>query len=143
MKSFLRGIWQIFICDIFFWQGLSDEIHTVVKQSLISLEKILLVLLDHRTDWFYEDDICIQPNSSDLDDLPIEYKCITSPIQLLEDILDQLPLVFENKYWVIQNKYCHFIATMNYDALEKVLGQDKELVYKVSNRSRIKYHSNH
>lgn len=73
----------------------------------------------------------MQPKSSDLDNIPIEYKCISSPTQLLEELLDRLPLVFENKYWVIQNKYCHFIATINYDALETIFGRDKGLVYKV------------
>lgn len=116
----------------FFWQGLTDEIHTVVKQSLVSLERIFSVLLDHRPDWFYEGDICMQPAPSDLDDIPIEYKCISSPTQLLEQLLERLSLVFENKYWVIQNKYCHFIATINYDALDIIFGMDKGLVYKVS-----------
>lgn len=115
-------------------QGLTDEIHTVVKQSLISLEKILSVLLDHRADWFYSADIYVQPTLNDVedDDTPlIECKRITSPIQLLEEIFERLPLVFENKYWVIQNRYCHFVAAINYDAIEKIFGHDKVLTYKV------------
>lgn len=114
------------------FQGLNDEIHTVVKQSLVSLEKILLVLLDHRPDWFYDENICLQPRNTNLNDTSIEYMCINSPTQLLQDILEKLTLVFDNKYWVIQNKYCHFIATINYDALHQIVGQDKAHVYKVA-----------
>lgn len=112
-------------------QGLSDEIHTVVKQSLVSLEKILSILLDHRSSWFCEGDSCLQPIITCTEDCPIEYSRVASAISLLEEILDKLPLVFENKYWVIQNKYCHFVATINYDALENIFGQVKGHVYKV------------
>lgn len=114
------------------FQGLNDEIHTVVKQSLVSLEKILVVLLDHRPDWFYGENMCLQPRNTELNDIPIEFMCIELPTQLLQDILEKLPLVFENKYWVIQNKYCHFIATIKYDALDEIFGQDKGHVYKVT-----------
>lgn len=111
-------------------QGLRDEIHTVVKQSLVSLEKICSVLLDHRTDWFYKGDICMQPILCD--DTPlIESACIESPIQLLQHVFDKLALVFENRYWIVQNKYCHFVATINYNALEQIFGRDKAMVYKV------------
>lgn len=93
------------------------------------------MLLDHRTDWFFSGDIYVQPTTlSDIevDDIPIiECKRITSPIQLLEEIFKRLPLVFENKYWVIQNRYCHFVAAINYDAIEKIFGCDKALTYKV------------
>lgn len=113
-------------------QGLSDEIHTVVKQSLISLEKILTVLLDFRPQWFYKNgDIFMQPMTSDLDQLPMECGELLSPIRLFEEILEKLSLVFENKYWVVQNKYCHFVATINYNAIDKIVGQDKGLLYKV------------
>lgn len=111
-------------------QGLSDEIHTVVKQSLISLEKILSTLLDHRSSWFYEGNICLQPIVTCTEDLPIAFD-IPNTISLLEEILDKLSLVFENKYWVIQNKYCQFVASINYDALDDVFGRDKGQVYKV------------
>lgn len=74
----------------------------------------------------------MQPIISHTDDLSIEFCSIASPISLLTEILDKLTLVFENKYWVIQNKYCHFVATINYDALETIFGQDKGQAYKVS-----------
>lgn len=73
----------------------------------------------------------MQPIISFSEDLPIEYCSIASPISLLEEILDKLSLVFENKYWVIQNKYCHFVATINYDAFENIFGRDKGQAYKV------------
>lgn len=97
------------------------------------MEKILSVLLDHRSDWFYSGEVYVQPSLNDIeDDAPtIECKCITSPIQLLEDIFEQLPLVFENKYWVLQNRYCHFIATINYSAVERIFGHDKAQTHKV------------
>lgn len=73
----------------------------------------------------------MQPSINCDETTPIQYQCIRSPIELLEEILDTLPLVFKNKYWVIQNKYCHFIASINYDAIEKIIGCDKGQVYKV------------
>ncbi|XP_031632927.1 huntingtin [Contarinia nasturtii] len=111
-------------------KGLSDEIHTVVKQSLVSLEKFFSILLDHRSSWFYRGDACMQPIVTCTEDFPIEYCHISTSISLLEEILDKLPLVFENKYWVIQNKYCRFIATINYDAIEEIFGLDKGREYK-------------
>lgn len=73
----------------------------------------------------------MQPIVACTDDFPIEYCNIMSSISLLEEILDKLPLVFENKYWVIQNKYCRFVATINYQALEEIFGLDKGREYKV------------
>lgn len=115
------------------FQGLTDDIHTVVKQSLISLEKILSILLDHRFDWFYSGDVYVQPTFNDMDDdTPrIECKHQISPIQLLDEIFEQLSLVFENRYWVVQNRYCHFIAAIDYNAIENVFGRDKAQTYKV------------
>lgn len=113
-------------------QGLSDEIHTVVKQSLISVEKLFSILLDHRSQWFFKGDICMQPIVNQIDDLPIECSRFSSPISLLNCILDKLLIVFENKYWVIQNKYSHFVAIINYDALDNILGEDKGQAYRVS-----------
>lgn len=94
----------------------------------------MAVLLDHRFDWYFSGDIYAQPTSYDMEDgTPIiECKCLTLPIQLLEEIFEQLPLVFENRYWVIQNRYCHFVATINYNAVEKIFGRDKALTYKVT-----------
>lgn len=113
-------------------QGLSDDIHTVVKQSLVSVEKLFSILLDHRSQWFYKGDICMQPIVNQIDDLPIECSHFSSPISLLKCILDKLLVVFENKYWVIQNKYSHFVATINYDALDDIFGADKGQAYRVS-----------
>lgn len=132
VKKFAKNSLRFFISQID--QGLTDEIHTVVKQSLISLEKILCVLLDHRSDWFYSGDIFVQPtlNDSEDADIPmIDCRRTISSIQLLEEILEQLPSVFENKYWVIQNRYCHFVAAIDYDAIQKIFGHDKALTYKV------------
>lgn len=74
----------------------------------------------------------MQPIVGDIDCLPTEYNQILSPIQLFEEILEKLSLVFENKYWVVQNKYCRFIATINYSAVEEIIGRDKGLVFKVT-----------
>lgn len=97
------------------------------------MEKILSVLLDHRYDWFYSGDVYEQPSTDHMDDdtPQIQCKCIISPIQLLEEILEQLSLVFENRYWVVQNRYCHFIAAIDYNAVEKIFGHDKTQTYKV------------
>lgn len=96
--------------------------------------------MDHRSDWFYSGDIYVQPTLNDVeDDTPIiECKHITTPIQLLEEIFEQLPLVFENRYWVLQNKYCHFIASINFNAIEKIFGHDKAQTYKVIGSTKTK-----
>lgn len=123
---------------VFILQGLSDDIHTVVKQSLVSVEKLFSILLDHRSQWFYKGDICMQPIVNQIDDLPIECSRFDSPTSLLKNILDKLPVVFNNKYWVIQNKYSHFVAIINYDSLEDIFGQDKGRAYKVNQHLSMK-----
>lgn len=90
------------------------------------------MLLDFRPQWFYKNgDIFKQTIASDLDQLPMDCGKLLSPIQLFEEILEKLSLVFENKYWVVQNKYCHFVATINYNAIDQIVGQDKGQLYKV------------
>lgn len=118
-------------------QGLTDDIHTVVKQSLISFEKILTVLLDFRPHWFYKNAVFMQPIASDVDCLPTDCGELLTPIQLFEEILEKLSLVFENKYWVVQNKYCRFVATINYNAVYEIVGIDKGEVYKVHRRFKL------
>lgn len=111
---------------------MSDDIHTVVKQSLISFEKILSILLDHQSQWFYKRDSYMELTIQFPEDLPIEYEHFESPVHVLEQIFEKLNLVSENKYWLIRNKYCQLVATINYDALEETLGHDKAHVIKVN-----------
>lgn len=87
--------------------------------------------MDFRPKWFYKNEVFMQPIASDVDRLPSECSQILSPIQLFDEILTKLSLVYENKYWVVQNKYCRFVATINYDAVDEIIGRDKGQVYKV------------
>lgn len=114
-------------------QGLTDEIHSVVKQSLSSFEKILSILLDHHADWFYPKvNPMQQHNSAQSLELSLDFLDIKCPLQLLHAIFDRILLVFDNKYWVVQNKYCRFVAVINYDSLCDIIGRDQSDVYKVS-----------
>lgn len=114
-------------------QGLTDEIHSVVKQSLSSFEKILSILLDHHADWFHPKiNPMQQQNTSQSNELSLDFIDIKCSLQLLHAILDRISLVFDNKYWVVQNKYCRFVAVINYDSLCDIIGCDQSDVYKVS-----------
>lgn len=115
----------------FKFQGLSDNIHSVVKQSLSSLEKIVSILLDHRIDWFLSFTNSISPAYRPPAELSLDCIAFNDAIQLLHRIFDTILLVFDNKYWVVQNKYCRFIATINYGALNQIIGCDSTDAYKV------------
>lgn len=103
----------------------------MVKQSLSSIEKVLSILLDHRIDWFLTRKNLISPSHRPPAELSLECIEYNDAIQLLHRILDTILLVFDNKYWVVQNKYCRFIATINYGALNEIIGCDSTDAYKV------------
>ncbi|CAO1418775.1 unnamed protein product [Diamesa serratosioi] len=78
-------------------KGLEDDIHTVVKQSLVALEMCLNHLL-----------------------------LVTNRVQLL---MDKLLMVFHNKYWLVQNKYCDVITKIDFNVLREVMNYEKVEVY--------------
>lgn len=47
-------------------------------------------------------------------------------------VLEQLQLVFANKYWVVQCKYSELIARLNYAEIEWHVGEDERHVIEVS-----------
>lgn len=119
-------------------QGLTDNIHSVVKQSLTSLEKVLSTLLVSRKDWFasYKSPIGLAPaQPPPPPELSLDCAHFADAHQLLHKIFSTILLVFDNKYWVVQNKYCRFIATIDYRALGEVIGLDAAEAYEVSEPS--------
>lgn len=83
-------------------QGLRDESHTVVKQTLTAVEGSINLLLSvmGRTE--------------------------------IRKLLDQLLLVFCNKYWLVQCKYCDVIKEIDLMLLREELGADGAEIYEVT-----------
>lgn len=127
--AFFDKNFEIFFASL---QGLFDDIHTVVKQSLVSLERILSCLLDHQLCWFSQLNPYSKSEAINKQKLSIEFEDIDFPIQLLEKILQIVLLVNENKYWLVQNKYCQLIATIDFESLYAIVGPDQGLSYKVN-----------
>lgn len=101
-----------------------------------SLEKVLSILLDHRKDWFLSRINSIGAAKRPPSTLTLECIAFDGPIQLLHKIFDTLLLVFDNKYWVVQKRYCRFIATIDYGALSEIIGCDSTEAYRVSEKKK-------
>ena len=82
-------------------KGLRDESHTVVKQTLSAFESSINLLIS-----------------------------VMETTQVKE-LLDQLLLVFCNKYWLVQCKYCDVIKEIDLFLLRDVLGADGSEIYEV------------
>lgn len=85
-------------------KGLNDEIHTVVKQTLTAVEDSINLLMSVM-------------GSTDV-------------VQLIDTLL----LVFCNKYWLVQCKYCDVIVKIDLNLLRDSVGADVAEVYEVSSR---------
>lgn len=110
--------------------GLSDRVHTVVKQSLVSLERVLTVLLDHRQHWFSQKEESVSSSEEMSSIVKIDFNNRRRST-MLELIFENLLSVFENKYWVVQNKYCRFVTALNFDAINAIIGDEKGDEFKV------------
>lgn len=75
-------------------EGFFDEIHTVVNKSLCVLEHIFPYILEI-----------------------ISEKQVTN-------LLDNVSYVFDNKYWLVQSKYCDVISSLNYQRIKSKLGDN-------------------
>lgn len=82
-------------------KGLGDEIHTVVKQTLMAVEESINLLISVM-------------NQADI-----------------QKLVDQLLLVFCNKYWLVQCKYCDVISKIDLKLLREIIGSEKTEVYQV------------
>lgn len=111
--------------------GLTDEVHTVVKQSLSSLEKVLTVLLDHKQNWYLQHDTENRSQDHIKEVASMDFNYIRR-VNLLETIFEKVMSVFENKYWVVQNRYCTFVTSMNFDGAVVIMGREKSDEYKVN-----------
>ncbi|CRL05136.1 CLUMA_CG018007, isoform A [Clunio marinus] len=80
-------------------KGLRDEIHTVVKQTLMAVEKLINLIISE-----------MQENE-------------------VEELLDQLLLVFCNKYWLVQCKYSDVITKIDFKLLKHSIGAERFEVY--------------
>ena len=49
----------------------------------------------------------------------------------IENIIDELQLVFENKYWVVQCKYCDLISKLDFQIINMIYGCDQGHLYEV------------
>lgn len=114
---------------LFLFQGLSDSTHTVVKQSLASIENAFCFLLAHSS-------IHIKNNRHN-ERAFIECGNILLDFDnhfhiTIENIIDELLLVYENKYWVVQCKYCDLISKLDFDRIKLVIGHDQAQLYEVN-----------
>lgn len=83
-------------------KGLRDEIHTAVKQALLSLEASINLLI-----------------------------AVLSTAEI-DKLINKLLLVFCNKYWLVQCKYCDVIKDIDLQLLRRVVGAYKAEIYEVS-----------
>lgn len=80
-------------------KGFNDEIHTVVKQTLTIAESLINLLF-----------------------------AVLKEAEI-ERLLNRLLLVFCNKYWLVQCKYCDVITKIDFELLRCALGVDGAEVY--------------
>lgn len=50
----------------------------------------------------------------------------------IENVIHGLQLVFENKYWVVQCKYCDLISKLDFQIINAIYGCDQGHLYEVS-----------
>lgn len=82
-------------------KGFRDESHTAVKQTLTAVEGSIKLLM-----FFMEQNEIIK-------------------------FLDEILLVFSNKYWLVQCKYCDVIKEIDLKLLREVLGVEYAEIYEV------------
>lgn len=75
--------------------------------------------------------------------LSIDFNDIGNSVELVEKMLNEILLVNENKYWVVRNKYCQFVTTINFKSLSSIVGCDKGQLYRVrakTNKKKIQFY---
>lgn len=50
----------------------------------------------------------------------------------IESMIHELQLVFENKYWVVQCKYCDLISKLDFQIVNAIYGSDQGRLFEVS-----------
>lgn len=50
----------------------------------------------------------------------------------IENVIDALMLVYENKYWVVQSKYCDLISKLDFENIKLIYGYDRGQLFEVN-----------
>lgn len=100
-SEFIKEPLDLNVMIQYLMNGLIDGAHTVVKQTLTALECCLNALLDS-----------LDP-------------------ERIQMIMNHLLLVFCNKYWLVQCKYCDVVVKINFRNLKKSIGLSKTEIYQV------------
>lgn len=100
----------------------------VVKQSIASIENILPILLKLKKNSTISNALNANdtntPNT-EIGSQLLSLACLSDlSSNAVEYILEELLLVYNNKYWVVRNKYCEFASKLNYSQLKLALGED-------------------
>lgn len=105
------------------FQALKDDIHVVVKQSLNSVKNIFPALLRLH-------DLSVICNAKIDSGLDVAQNLLSlndtsaSSHRIIELILDEILLVHNNKYWVVQNSYADFIAKLDFNGMHAITNID-------------------
>lgn len=104
------------------FQALKDDIHVVVKQSLNAVKIILPTLLR-----LHDVPVIFDAKNEFNSDAARKFLSVNESVsshRLIEQILDKIAFVHNNKYWVVQNSYADFIAKLDFDGLRAATGID-------------------
>lgn len=113
------------------FDGLTDESHIVVKQALVAVSLVLEQVLR----WSTPAQFICSHKYDDVETLPkgvLPESSFVCAVHIVERVLSKFRAVFDNKYWVVQCKYCELIAGLRFDDIEWQLGGDKRQVMEVS-----------
>lgn len=72
------------------------------------------------------DNFCTSDDTLDINKYFPDVDCCPT----LEKVIDRLLLVFDNKYWVVQCKYCDLISKLDFDNYRSIYGERSQ-VHKV------------
>lgn len=109
--------------------GLVDDSHIVVKQALIAIELVLVQLMRWSAPVHFESGGEQWPKSV-LSETSLNGD--GGSVHLVELVLDRLRSVIDNKYWVVQCKYCELIGSLRFEEMDWQVGGDKRQVIEVS-----------
>ncbi|KAG4067967.1 hypothetical protein HA402_010653 [Bradysia odoriphaga] len=102
-------------------QGLSDEIHTVIKHSISAIDvvfpSVLRTITDRGTSMQH---ISSTRNGWKIDDL----NAVPKDDLRIDQILTELLIVGSNRNWVVQSKYCELVTNIDFAEMKTVLGDE-------------------
>lgn len=116
---------SILIC---LFQGLSDDIHTVIKHSLSAIDLLFSLILPALKNAPMKFDNSNFQNVWKLDDL----NAASQDVLRIDQILDELLITGSNKNWVVQSKYCDLVTNIDFDEIRMIMGDDFGWYYEVN-----------